>query len=148
MTLYFRKQFIVYLYDAFWCSTYQNFTVSIFHLAHVILVYFAVVGTTENFQAQSIVDFVLVDAFWEKVDHDVGFTHVYEHIVFEYDAAGDFSSIRHSYGVHFLEDTEADAQIFDVVALLVRVVAPSLRLRIKENLKVLAPMLLSCLLIP
>lgn len=113
----------------------------------MIFVDLAVVSTTEDLEAESVVKLVFINSFWEKVDHNVCFTHVNEHIVLENNAACYVGAVVLMYGIHLLEDTEADAQVFNVVPLLCRLIAPSLRLRIKENLKVLPSMLLRRLLI-
>jgi len=91
--------------------------------------------------------FVLINSFRQEVDDDVRLTDVNKHIVLQNNAPSHFWACFCSHGVHLLEDAKADPQIFNVVPLLIRVIAPSLRLRIKEYLKVLTSVLLSRLLI-
>ena len=147
VALYFGQQLIIDLYVTIWCPPYEYISCAFLHLAHVIFVDLAVVSTTEDLEAQSVVELFFINSFWEKVDHDVCFTHVNEHVVLENDAACYVGAVVLMYGIHLLEDTEADAQVFDVVPLLSRLIAPSLRLWIKENLKVLPSVLLRRLLI-
>ena len=56
------------------------------HFSNTKLVYFAVVGTAEDFESKRVMRTFIVDTLWKKINDNVGLSDVYEHIVLQNDA--------------------------------------------------------------
>jgi hypothetical protein len=139
MTLRFGKQFVVYFNITLWSSAHDDFLMTVLHIVNVIFVDLTVVASSKDFEFKSVMWAILVNALRQKVDHDVRLSDVDQHIVFENDGSRCLP-MRHAVGVHFLENSEADTQIFDVVP-------HGFWLSVKPNLKVTTSVLFSRLLV-
>ena len=113
----------------------------------MILVYLTVVSTSKDFEPQDIVRTFFVDSFWEQVDYYVSLAYIDKHVIFKNNVSGLLTAVSHLEKVHLLEDTEAYAQVFDVVALPLWVLTPGLWLCKEPYLEVLSSVLFRSLLV-
>lgn len=115
----------------FWCAAHEDLALTFFHFADIVVVNLAVVRSTENLHSESLVRSIVIEAFRQKINDDVGLANVDEHIVPQYDAASQRhldvvcrlwpQTLEHdgvvALRVHFLENSEAYTQILYVVSL-------------------------------
>jgi len=83
MALCLGEQLVIDPDVAVGCSAHEHLFLAVVHFLHVVFVDLTIVGSTEDFQAESVVGPFVFNTLWQQVNYYVGLTYIDQHVVTE-----------------------------------------------------------------